>query len=59
MTQIVNLLNLSPGIQEKILFLGVEESGREPIAERNLWPIATVADWRIQRWMWRTLESQR
>ena len=52
-TQIANLLNLAPDIQEEILFLEPADSGRERITERELRPIATVADWRKQRRMWR------
>ena len=53
-TQIANLLNLAPDIQEEILFLKSKE-GREPITERELRPIATESDWRKQRRMWNTL----
>lgn len=52
-TQIMNLLNLAPDIQEEILFLDAAESERESITERELRPIATVADWSEQRRMWR------
>ena len=53
-TQIMNLLNLAPDIQEQILFLAWIESGRDPITERHLRPIAAVADWRKQRQVWRS-----
>ena len=53
MTQIANLLNLAPDIQEEILFLDAAESGLEPITERELRPIAAAADWRKQLRMWR------
>jgi len=52
-TQIANLLNLAPDIQEEILFRDAAESGREPITEREVRPIATVTDWREQRRMWK------
>ena len=52
LTQIMNLLNLAPEIQEELLFLGLIETGRDPISERHLRPIAAVADWRKQRRMW-------
>ena len=55
-TQIANLLNLAPDIQEEILFLEPADSGRERITERELRPIAAVADWRKQRRMWRDSE---
>src|SRR5688572_497892 len=53
MTQVLNLVNLSPGIQEAILFL-TETVGRDPIGERDLRPIASEADWGKQREMWRS-----
>lgn len=55
MTQIMNLLNLAPDIQEEILFLPRTTKGRDPIGERDLRPIAGVPDWRVQRRMWRAL----
>lgn len=54
-TQIMNLLNLAPDIQEAILFLPPKTKGRDPIGERELRPIAAVADWRRQRREWRRL----
>jgi hypothetical protein len=53
MTQIMNLLNLAPDIQEEILFLPPVEFGRDPIRELQLRPITVVPDWRKQRQMWR------
>lgn len=53
LTQIMNLLNLAPDIQEGILFLPPIESGRDPIRELQLRPITLVPDWRKQRRMWR------
>jgi len=55
MTQIMNLLNLAPHIQEEILFLPRTTKGRDRIGERDLRPIAAVADWRVQRRMWEAL----
>jgi len=52
MTQIMNLLNLAPDIQEGILFLPRTEHGRDPVRERHVRPIAAVPDWRKQRKMW-------
>lgn len=51
-TQIMNLLQLAPDIQEEILFLPRTERGRDPIRERMVRPIAAVLDWRKQRRMW-------
>jgi hypothetical protein len=50
-TQIMNLLNLAPDIQEELLFLPRTVKGRDPIRERHLRPIAAVLDWRKQRRM--------
>lgn len=55
MTQIMNLLNLSPDIQEEILFLPRTTKGRDPIGERDLRRITAVVDWRKQRRIWREL----
>lgn len=51
-TQIMNLLHLAPDIQEQILFLPRISQGRDPIAERNLRPIASESNWEAQRQMW-------
>lgn len=56
LTQIMNLLCLAPDIQEEILFLPATERGRDAITEKQLRPIAALADWRKQRQLWsRTL----
>jgi len=55
LTQIMNLLNLAPEIQEEVLFLPSTEKGRDPISERHLRPIALAPDWHKQRGMWRML----
>jgi hypothetical protein len=54
-TQVMNLLNLAPDIEEAILFLPSVETGRDPISEHDLRPIAATLDWRSQRSMWRHL----
>lgn len=59
MSQIINLLNLAPDIQEQILFLPLTTHGRDPIGERNLRPICAMADWKEQRSRWRKLRSRR
>jgi hypothetical protein len=55
MTQIMNLLNLAPDIQEAILFLPARTQGRETIAERNLRPLTRIMSWERQRKMWRAI----
>ncbi len=57
LTQIMNLLSLSPDIQEAILFLPAMQRGRESITERDLRPIAAMADWMGQRDLWRKVSS--
>ena len=51
-TQIMNLLNLAPDIQESILFLPTIDYGRDPFTEVDLRPICKTPDWRKQRAMW-------
>jgi hypothetical protein len=54
-SQITNLLNLAPDIQEAILFLPRTLHGRDPIILRDLQPIASTLDWRKQRVLWQQL----
>ena len=51
-TQIMNLLQLAPDIQDALLFLPRTVKGRDPIRERHIRPIATELDWRRQRECW-------
>ncbi len=57
-TQIMNLLQLAPAIQEDILFLPRTQHGRDPIRERMIRPIAAILDRRKQRRMWKELRLQ-
>jgi hypothetical protein len=59
MTQIMNLLNLAPDIQEEILFLAERTQGRETIAERNLRPLTRMVMWDRQRKLWRDIAKMR
>jgi len=45
MTQIMNLLNLAPDIQEAILFFPRVEQGGDPVTERELREVVGVEDW--------------
>ena len=56
LTQIMNMLNLAPDIQEAILTMPAPESGRDPVTEKQLRPVAAVMDWREQREMWAGVE---
>jgi len=55
-TQIMNLRQLAPAIQEQLLFLPRVQRGRDPISLHHLQPIATILDWRKQRGMWKALQ---
>jgi hypothetical protein len=48
-SQIMDLLNLAPEIQEEILFLPRTVSGRDRITERNLRSVICELDWNRQR----------
>jgi hypothetical protein len=54
-SQVMNLLNLAPDLQEALLFLPRTGHGRDAIHLRQLQPIASVIDWRKQRRLWRGL----
>jgi hypothetical protein len=54
-SQIMNLLNLAPDLQEEVLFLPRTKRGRDPIHLRQLQPIAAIPDWKKQRIHWRSL----
>jgi len=54
-SQIMNLQNLAPDIQEAILLLPRTLQGRDPIHLRQLQPIAAILDWQKQRLRWRSL----
>ncbi len=49
LTQIMNLLQLAPDIQEQILFLPPCERGNDAVTESVLRPIAANLDWHSQR----------
>jgi hypothetical protein len=54
-SQILNLLQLAPDIQERILFLTRKGRSRDPIHLARLQPIAAKLDWGKQRRLWREL----
>src|SRR5262249_43117891 len=57
-SQIMNLLNLAPDIQEAFLFLPRTESQGDAVHLRRLQPIAATLDWRKQRVMWHALNDK-
>jgi hypothetical protein len=54
-TQIMNLLNLAPDLQEQILFLPETAGGHDPIKEWQVRPIAAQPAWGKQRRLWKAL----
>lgn len=55
-TQIMNLLNLAPDIQEQVLFLSVaNEGGKERVTERIVRTVAKESCWGQQRGVWSQL----
>jgi hypothetical protein len=59
MSQIMNLVNLAPDIQEEILFLSKVSTGRFPLNETTLRKIACQPLWDRQRAAWRKLRQER
>lgn len=57
MTQIMNLLLLTPDIQETILNLPQTTRGRDDITIRRLNTIALEPDWTVQQQMWHELHG--
>ncbi|QDT62434.1 hypothetical protein SV7mr_49820 [Stieleria bergensis] len=49
LSQIMNLCNLAPDLQEELLFLKPYFNGRAPITERQIRPIAAEPNWDKQR----------
>ena len=54
-SQITNLLLLAPAIQEAILGFPVV-TGRDPVTERKVRPIAAEPEWNKQMEMWRKID---
>jgi hypothetical protein len=52
LSQIANLTLLAPSIIEDILNLPRTVCGRDALVERQIRPIAAIADWREQRRLW-------
>lgn len=52
MTQVMNLLNLDPRIQEELLFLETTDRARDRITLKVLQPLAAEPSWAKQRAMW-------
>jgi len=57
MTQIMNLLHLSPDIQEELLHLPPIKNGKDLVTERDLRPITRLRAWHKQREAWANLRG--
>ena len=57
-TQIMNLLNLAPDIQEQILFWPATERGRDLLHLGHLQALTRILDWRHQRAWWRAINDR-
>ena len=57
-TQVMNLLNLAPSIQEEILFIAEEHAGRDAITEASLRRLPAILDWKTQLEAWRRLTAE-
>jgi hypothetical protein len=56
-SQVMNLINLAPDLQEAILFIPLTVRSRDAIHLRMLQPIAAAFDWKRQRRMWKDLTA--
>ena len=57
-TQIMNLLNLAPDIQEQILFLTSEAAERHGVCEQAIRRLSSLLLWSEQRAHWAALMSK-
>jgi hypothetical protein len=57
-TQIMNLLNLAPDIQEALLFLPVVEVGRDPVREWEVRLMVVEPMWPAQRAKWASYDER-
>ena len=59
LSQVMNLLNLAPDIQEQILFLTWETAKQRGIHERLVRQLSSQLSWTEQRARWQVLSSPR
>jgi len=57
-SQIMNLNNLAPDIQEEILFLPRVIQGRSKLSEQLLRPLTCMPDWTHQRRAWARMQTE-
>ncbi len=55
MTQIMNLLNLAPDLQDQILALPPITAGRDRVSERSIRRVTALVRWDRQRKLWREM----
>ena len=58
MTQVMNLLNLAPDIQEHLLCHSISEAGKRLVTERAIRMIVKQPSWQQQHLGWRRLLSE-
>ena len=58
LSQILSLTNLSPEIQETLLFLPKTYRGRDSITEKLIRPVAAQVDWTAQQTLFRELMNR-
>ena len=58
-TQIMNLLQLAPDIQEELLWLDSVSQGRDLIRARQLLSLVKTLDWSAQRKQWSNIRQSR
>jgi hypothetical protein len=56
-TQIMNLLNLAPDLQEQLLSLPHDPAMPQPIGERRIRCVVSAVDWCVQRRLWKVAEQ--
>jgi len=56
-SQIMNLINLAPQIQEELLFMTRPLRGNEPILLADMQPICSKQDWAEQNRCWKRLKN--
>jgi hypothetical protein len=58
-SQIMNLLNLAPSLQEQILFFARVHGGPDPITEKDLRGVCALSAWSDQQRLWNRLMATR
>jgi hypothetical protein len=56
-TQIMNLLNLAPDLQEQLLSLPHDPAMPRPVGERHIRCVVSAVDWGVQRRLWKVAKQ--